>query len=151
MVVAVAVTPEGTVGGGWGRASRVALASVEDGAISAWQEVEVGWDRLHDEGGEGTHHARIARFLIDHHVQRVICGHMGPGMQRMLARMGIDAVVGESGPARQAVARHAHECRRPSVGAGGGVGRRWPTAPEFAQQLAEAVNPPVGIGGKASP
>src|SRR5665648_1289190 len=47
------------------------------GQIIDWQEFDVGWDDLHDEGTEGAHHARVARFLIDHHVDVVVAEHMG--------------------------------------------------------------------------
>lgn len=106
MVVAVSLTPDGMVGGGWGRAHEVALATIEEGAIQQWEVFPVAWDRLHDEAGEGQHHARIARFLLDHHVNRVITGHMGPGMERMLREMGIQAITAVRGPARDAVLQY---------------------------------------------
>jgi len=107
MKVAIAVTPDGMVGGGWGKARDVALATVENGAIQDWHVEHVEWDRLHDEGGEGQHHARIARFLLDHQVNQVITGHMGPGMEHMLGRMGIQIVTGVTGPAKDVVLQHA--------------------------------------------
>ncbi len=103
MIVCVPVTHDGQVGGGWGRAGRVAVAAVADGAVTRWEEFEVGWDRLHDEGSEGGHHARIARFLSEHGVERVVAGHMGPPMEQMLGRMGIAVRLGAEGDARQAV------------------------------------------------
>ncbi len=102
MVVCVPVTSDGQVGGAWGRANRVALAEVTDGKVVGWQEIEVGWDRLHDEGTEGIHHARIAKFLTEHGVTRVVTGHMGPPMQQMLAQMGVGVRLGASGDARVA-------------------------------------------------
>jgi len=102
MVVCVTLTSDGQVGGGWGRANRVAVAEIQGGRIVSWDEIEVGWDRLHDEGTEGSHHARIARFLMDRKVSQVVSGHMGPGMQQMLGRMGITIRIGVSGDARQA-------------------------------------------------
>ena len=63
MIVCITVSEDGRAGGGWGRAHRVALATTSAGAITDWREVEVGWDAAHDEGTEGSHHARIARFL----------------------------------------------------------------------------------------
>ena len=103
MVVCVNLAPDGQVGQGWGRANRVAVAEVEAGKIVRWDEIEVGWDRLHDEATEGSHHARIARFLMDHQVSQVGSGHMGPGMQQMLARMGLTVRIGAAGDARQVV------------------------------------------------
>jgi predicted Fe-Mo cluster-binding NifX family protein len=80
---------DGSLINGWGRAPRVAVATVTDGTIDRWQELDVRWDVLHDEGTGGQHHARIARFLREHDIALVVVGHMGEGMVRMLATMGI--------------------------------------------------------------
>lgn len=111
------------MGGGWGRAQRIGLATVDGGAITDWQEHNVGWDEAHDEGTHGSHHARIVRFLRDHHVAVVVTGHMGPPMQRMLSSMEIAAVVGVIGPARAIVeavaadlAETARRCALPEDG-----------------------------------
>ena len=90
------------VGGGWGRAERVAIATVDDGAVTALVEHDVRWDLAHDEGTEGSHHARVVRFLREHGVQVVATGHMGPPMARMLGTMGIRAVVDVTGDPREA-------------------------------------------------
>ncbi len=103
MVVCIPVTPDGQVGHSWGRADRVAVAETADGSIARWEEFGVGWDRLHDEDGEGAHHARIARFVAEHAVRLVIAGHMGPPMEHMLGRMGVEVRLGASGDARAAV------------------------------------------------
>lgn len=101
MHIAVPVTTDGAVDHSWGRAPRVAVADVQDGAVVGWQEFDVEWDRLHDVGTEGGHHARVARFLQENGVTRVAVDHMGPGMTEMLRRMGIFVVLGASGDARQ--------------------------------------------------
>lgn len=88
------------VGGGWGRAQRIAIATVEDGGITGWAEHDVRWDVAHDEGTEGSHHARVVRFLQDNGVQVVATGHMGPPMARMLGTMGVQAVVDATGDPR---------------------------------------------------
>ncbi|MCY0878288.1 MAG: hypothetical protein OWU84_05050 [Firmicutes bacterium] len=107
MIVAMAVTENEDVGGGWGRARQVAVADVgPDGSIRSWEVYSVHWDELHDSGGEGQHHARIARFLLDHQVQRVIAGHMGPGMRHMLEKMNIGVTVDVHGPARELASRY---------------------------------------------
>jgi predicted Fe-Mo cluster-binding NifX family protein len=111
MIVCVALGPDGAVGGGWGRAERVAVARVEGGAIASWEEFDVGWGRAHDAGPEGQHHARIARFLMDHHVETIVTGHMGPGMERMLAGMKIAGRTGVTGPAREAAIAAAQSPR----------------------------------------
>lgn len=106
MIVCATLGADGAVGSGLGRASRVVLASVVEGQVAGWDEHEVGWDRLHDEGTEGAHHARIARFLRDNTVEAVVAAHLGAGMVRMLGTMGIRFVPAD-GDAREAVARAA--------------------------------------------
>ncbi|MDX5318020.1 MAG: hypothetical protein LPK38_01470, partial [Actinomycetes bacterium] len=81
MIVMTTLDAAGNVGGGLGRAARVAVARVEDGDITSWDEHEVAWDRLHDEGTEGSHHARIVTFLREHHVNVVVAKGIGEGMQ----------------------------------------------------------------------
>lgn len=103
MVICTTLGPDGGLGHGLGRAPRVALATVSDDQVSSWEEVDVGWDRLHDEGTEGSHHARIARFLRDHQVEVVVTPRLGAGMQRMLGTMGIDVLLGAEGDPRQVV------------------------------------------------
>lgn len=105
MKVCIPLTADGLVDPRWGRADRVAVATVSDTAIADWQEFDVGWDTLHDSAGEGQHHARIARFLQDHGVQAVVAGHMGPPMQNMLSKMRIEVHLGAGGPAREAAER----------------------------------------------
>ena len=107
MTIAVALSLDGTAGQGWGRAPRVAIARVEGGRIEAWEVHDVRWDVLHDEGPEGGHHARIARFLKEHGVELVIAGHMGPPMEQMLARMNVAVRLGVDGDARDAVVKAA--------------------------------------------
>lgn len=102
MIVCIPVTPNGQVDHGWGRANRLALADVSDGRIDSWQEIDVGWNALHDEGTEGAHHARVVRFLREHAVETVLTGGMGPGMRDTLGRMGITVSIGVTGDARAA-------------------------------------------------
>ncbi len=104
MVVCVPVTVQGLIDPRWGRADRVAIADASSNGIADWQELEVGWGALHDGGSEGSHHARVARFLRDHQVDAVVANHMGMGMMRMLEQMGLKTYLGASGDARAAVA-----------------------------------------------
>lgn len=104
MIVCVPVTPDGQVDSSWGRAARVAVATVEDGEVTAWAEHDVAWDALHDVGTEGGHHARVATFLRGQGVEVVVAGHMGPPMAQMLASMRILARTGAQGDARAAAA-----------------------------------------------
>jgi predicted Fe-Mo cluster-binding NifX family protein len=103
MIVCVPVTQAGEIDPRWGRASRVAVADLRDGALASWEEIEVGWDALHDTGSEGGHHARVARFLQEHRTEVVVAHHMGDPMLQMLAAMGLDVRLGASGNARVAV------------------------------------------------
>ncbi len=102
MKVCVPITADGQVDPRWGRAGRVAVAEVAGGEISDWQEFAVGWGALHDQGTEGAHHARVARFLRDNGVEAIAVHHVGPGMQRMLSSMAIRVVTGLSGDASSA-------------------------------------------------
>jgi predicted Fe-Mo cluster-binding NifX family protein len=102
MLTCVPVLPDGRIDPRWGRAATVAIAQVDDGRVTSWQEFEVGWDELHDVGTEGGHHARVARFLMEHRVQTVAANHMGHDMLTMLNRMGLTVRLGASGDAREA-------------------------------------------------
>jgi predicted Fe-Mo cluster-binding NifX family protein len=102
MMVCVPVTGDGLIDPRWGRADRVAIAEVTARGIGGWQEFDVGWSTLHDEGTEGSHHARVARFLLDHHVEAVVANHMGEPMVHTLQQMGLEVRLGATGDARQA-------------------------------------------------
>jgi predicted Fe-Mo cluster-binding NifX family protein len=102
MVVCVPVTGEGLIDPRWGRAARVAIANVQEGDVVSWQEVEVAWGDLRDAEPEGSHHARVARFLKEHHAEVVIAHHMGEEMLHMLRRLGIRVILGAAGDAREA-------------------------------------------------
>jgi len=103
MSIVVAVNVVGDqVGGGWGRAAQVALATVDGGAIVDWTEHDVRWDLAHGQGAEGSHHARIVRFLRENGVQVVVTGHMGPPMANTLDKLGVRTVLGLTGDARTA-------------------------------------------------
>jgi predicted Fe-Mo cluster-binding NifX family protein len=80
----------------------VAITEVTGSGIQAWREYDVMWDALHDAGTEGSHHARVARFLQEHQVQMVVANHMGEPMVHMLERMGVKARLGGVGDAREA-------------------------------------------------
>ena len=104
-VVCIPVHADGSVDQRFGRADRVAVAAVSGGVIQRWDEHDVRWGELHDSGGEGTHHARIARFLQQQDVEAVVADHMGPPMEQMLRKMGISVRLGARGAARDAVLR----------------------------------------------
>lgn len=104
-VVCVPVDPAGQVEPRWGRAPRVVVAHLQDGVVTDWIEHEVRWDALHEQRAEGLHHAGVARFLQDQHVTDVVVQHVGPGMEHMLARMGLRVHLGAEGLAREAVTR----------------------------------------------
>ena len=108
-IVAIPIDDSGQVDPRWGRAGKVAVGQVANASLLSWEGFPVHWDRLHDEGGEGMHHARIARFLIDQRVTLVAANHMGPGMRHMLDRMGIPVVLGAVGGAQEFIEDHLHE------------------------------------------
>lgn len=103
MIICIPITTTHEVDPRWGRADWVALAEVDAGKIANWREVEVSWSTLHDEGSDGSHHARVVKFLRDNHVDVVVVDHMGDGMTRMLKTMGIPVYLGASGDARTAI------------------------------------------------
>lgn len=100
MVLCVPVTHDGQVGS-WGRAAQVAVADAEAGRLIHSQEFDVGWDALHDAGTEGSHHARVARFLREHGVELVVAHHVGPDMAHLLGRMGLAVQLAAAGDARR--------------------------------------------------
>ena len=109
MIMCTSVTNEAMIDPRWGRADRVAVADVVNGQIVSWQEVEVSWSRLHDEGTPGSHHARVVTFLREHKVEAVVANHIGDGMARTLATMGLPVHLGAVGDARAAVLAAAGE------------------------------------------
>ena len=103
MNVCVAVAADGSIDPRWGRADRVAVARVDDGQIVRWEEIQVSWGALHDQGSEGLHHARVVTFLREHQVQAVVAAHVGDGMRHTLAKLGLRVELGRTGDARAAV------------------------------------------------
>ncbi|MDO4901231.1 NifB/NifX family molybdenum-iron cluster-binding protein [Actinomyces sp.] len=101
--VLVPVTASAEVEPRFGRAPRVAVAKVLKDRIIDWQEYAVGWDAAHSGGTEGSHHARIVRFLRAHNVDTIVAEHMGAGMVRVVGRMGIRLLATPGGDARAAV------------------------------------------------
>ena len=77
ITVCVPVTAEDLLGLRWGRADRVAVATVSEDGIDDWQEFDVGWGDLHDTGSEGfaprPHRPLPARSRVEavaaHHMQ----------------------------------------------------------------------------------
>lgn len=114
VVVCIPVAPGRQVDHSWGKATTVATVTVRDGAIADWTEDAVGWDALHDEGPHGSHHARIARFLLERHAQAVAASHMGPPMVNMLAKMGLVVDLGASGDAQAAALTVAAKVATPA-------------------------------------
>lgn len=92
MILTVPVTSDGQVDRSFGKAVRMAVATVVDGELTDWQVNEVGWDVLHDQGEHGQHHARIVRFLKENGIQRVLFAHMGQPMQHTINKMGLELV-----------------------------------------------------------
>ena len=107
MVIAAAVEADGSIGHTWGKARTVAVAAVREGRVVDWQEYAVGWDAAHDQGTHGAHHARVVRFLREYGVETVLARHVGDGMRRTLAGMGVRLVEVPGGDARAAMATAA--------------------------------------------
>lgn len=103
MIIAAPIDGDGNIGHSWGRARTVVVATVTDGKITRWEPHDVGWDVLHDERSEGSHHARVITFLRHHEVQTVLVHQVGEGMRRMLTSAGIDLRDGVYGNARMAI------------------------------------------------
>lgn len=103
MIVATPVTADGQSAAAWGKAHWIGVADVRTGAVVAWQVHEVAWDVSHDAGTHGSHHARIVRFLKEQGIEAVVVDHMGPGMQRVLATMGIPLLPASPGDARASI------------------------------------------------
>jgi predicted Fe-Mo cluster-binding NifX family protein len=132
-IACIPVAPDGAVGHGWGRAERVAIASLDaSGLVAGWAVHDVRWDLSHPAGGpgprpveltagpgpaargggEGAHHARSVRFLRDEGVTLAVAEHMGPGMRHVIGSMDIDLVLGADGDARSCVEAAAQLIRQ---------------------------------------
>lgn len=121
MKVAVAVLPNGMINAHFGRANKLAFATIENDQITNWQEVDVPFedthgdhdhhhDHNHDhEHGHGHHHHSpghhegIKNFLVDSQVDVVLLDHAGPGMQKVMNETNIKIVVGAKGSAKDSV------------------------------------------------
>ena len=75
----------------------MAVADVSHGRISAWEESDVGWDRLPDESPHDVHHARMAGFLHDHGVNVVVVDHIGSCLGSALFTLDIAVHPGAAG------------------------------------------------------
>ena len=105
-IICLPVTTDEQVGESWGKATLVAVATVNDGRIEDWRTDAVGWDTSHDEGTPGSHHARVARYVQDNHITTVLAFHMGEPMSNMLSKLGVRVDQGAAGDARTAVLAH---------------------------------------------
>ncbi|NMW89574.1 NifB/NifX family molybdenum-iron cluster-binding protein [Mobiluncus curtisii] len=99
------------VGGGLGRARTMVVATVDAAdEITAWQEFEVGWDILHEQGPHGSLHAQIVSFMRDHDIVAVVSGHMGPPMVKTMMKLGV-LPLSATGDARHAATDAAKRVR----------------------------------------
>jgi predicted Fe-Mo cluster-binding NifX family protein len=102
VIVLVTLSAQGTVTGGLGRAQQVAVAHVHDGVVEQWSEHHVGWGDLHGTGPEGTHHARIVRFVREHGVDCVVTSGLGEGMRTTMSKLGVAVRTDLAGDAHEA-------------------------------------------------
>lgn len=100
---------DGTINGRWCQSNRVAVADVREARITAWQEFDVGWERLHDEGPHEAHHDRMAAFLRDRGVNVIVVDHIGTCLRATLLKLDIAVHPGARGPADSAMVTAAHE------------------------------------------
>ncbi len=103
MNIATPVTANGESAAAWGKAHWIGVATVDGGAVTAWQVHEVAWDVSHDEGTHGSHHARIVRFLKEQEIAAVVVDHMGPGMVQVMQTMRIPVLPASPGDAQASV------------------------------------------------
>ena len=101
MIICTPITPTGDIAHSWGRARSVALITVETGEVVAMETRDVSCESLYDEGTEGAHHARVARFLKDHQVDTVLASHTGEPMAKMIHKMGVQLHLKAGGNARK--------------------------------------------------
>ncbi|MFT0847625.1 NifB/NifX family molybdenum-iron cluster-binding protein [Actinomycetaceae bacterium L2_0104] len=123
MIIATPVTADGQVDPRWGKAHDVALAEILDGELMSWDEHEVKWDDLHDEGTSGSHHARIVKFLRENQVDAVIINRCGDSMLNTMQKMGLIIALDAEGPAKDIALNTSpkiQEIIEMEVGAGGG-------------------------------
>jgi|GEM_PF-105837 len=111
-ILNIAVNVAGTeVGGGLGRARTMAVATVNVAdEITEWQEFQVGWDILHEQGPHGSLHAQIVGFMRDHNIAAVVSGHMGPPMVNTMMKLGV-LPLSAAGEARKAAKDAARRVR----------------------------------------
>ncbi len=74
---------------GVGRAHKVAIATVVNGNVEKWEEIDVKWDESHEQEYEGYHHASIVKFLQGHKIKNIVTFGAGEDIRRMLAKLGI--------------------------------------------------------------
>ncbi len=103
MNIATPVTATSQSAAAWGKAHWIGVATVVDGAVSAWQVHEVAWDVSHDECTHGSHHARIVRFLKEHDIAAVVVDHMGPGMVQVMQTMKIPVLPASPGDGQASI------------------------------------------------
>ena len=108
----IAVNVAGSeVGGGLGRARTMAVATLNTAdEITEWQEFQVGWDILHEQGPHGSLHAQIVGFMRDHDIAAVVSGHMGPPMVHTMMKLGV-LPLSAAGEARSAARDAAKRVR----------------------------------------
>ncbi|MDI3297977.1 MAG: NifB/NifX family molybdenum-iron cluster-binding protein [Bacillota bacterium] len=107
MRVALPVDADGQIFPHFGRAPRLAVATLEEGKVRDWQVLDVDWGSSHDLVPRGEHHRRVFQTLREQGVDLVLAGEMGEGMVRSLSGVGVEVVLGVAGDARSAAESYA--------------------------------------------
>lgn len=126
MKVAVAVLPNGMVNAHLGRAKKIAIATVDNGQIAEWEEIEVPFaddhdhqhqdhhhhdhdhhHHDHDHHHHSGHHEPLKDFMIENGVDYVLVEHIGPGMRAVFERTHVKLVIIDNinGKAKEVVQR----------------------------------------------
>ncbi|MBQ8114247.1 MAG: NifB/NifX family molybdenum-iron cluster-binding protein [Kiritimatiellae bacterium] len=79
----------------FGKSSQFKIYTVADGAVASTEVLDTA----------GVGHEDLALWLVQHSVQAVVCGGIGPGAQGALAAAGIAVFAGVEGAADEAARR----------------------------------------------
>lgn len=82
-----------TICGELGRASIVAVATVERGRVRAWEVHAVSWREDHDADPRGADQEAILHFVRRHEVSAVVADRVSAPMRAQLGQLGVAVFV----------------------------------------------------------